>query len=110
MAGIGAMKKVKEIISNNGLFHIAKNTVIRLEEIAKDLYNQGYLNCYRQEGLFLELDSKKPILGVMGKLIRSGMLSTTTQDSSVRIIANLIADDEYFRELKARLNDFFSKN
>lgn len=109
MAGIGAMKKVKQIIQDNGLFHVAKRTVIRLDEIAKDLLNQGYVKSYRQQGLFLELDCKNPTVGVMGKLVRSGMLSTTSQNNSVRIIANLIADDEYFNELKTRLNDFFSK-
>jgi adenosylmethionine-8-amino-7-oxononanoate aminotransferase len=110
MAGIGAMKKVIQIIQNHGLFTKSKDTVIRLNEIAKDLENRILIKSFRQQGLFLELDFIKPMAGLMGKLTNAGLLSTTQQNNSIRIIANLIADDEYFNELRTRLDNFFSKN
>jgi acetylornithine/succinyldiaminopimelate/putrescine aminotransferase len=110
MAGIGAMKKVNQIIKDNGLFHTGKQVVNKLNDLAIDLANKGYITSYKQQGLFLSLDCKDKVRGVMGKLIQSGMISTTQQDNTVKIIANLIADDEYFSELKTRLYEFFSKN
>ena len=110
MAGIGAMKKVNQIIKDNGLFHTGKQVVNKLNDLAIDLSNKGYITGYKQQGLFLSLDCKDTVRGVMGKLIQSGMISTTQQDNTVKIIANLIADDEYFNELKIRLYEFFSKN
>lgn len=108
MAGIGAMKKVRELIQTGNLFKTGKDVVSKLNELAVDLSNKGYITGYRQQGLFLALDCKDKTTGVMNKLIRAGMISSTQQDNSIKIIANFIADDEYFNELKARLYEFFS--
>lgn len=109
-AGIAAMKKTIEIIQRESYFSKGNDIAIRLNELGKDMVSAGYATNYRHSGLFLTIDLKRNLgATTIGRLLRSGMISTTQHPESIKIIAPLIADDLYFNELRARLKDFFSK-
>jgi len=109
-AGIAAMKKTIEIIKRDSLFTKGDKIAMRLNELGKDMVAAGYSTGYRASGLFLAIDLKRNFSNsTIGRLLRSGMISTTQHPQSIKIIAPLIADDLYFNELRARLKDFLSK-
>lgn len=68
----------------------------QLEYIAQDFG----LN-YRGDGLFMCMDTPRNI--TLGQLSSAGLAATIPGLNCVKVIAPLIADDEYFYELKTRL-------
>ena len=57
---------------------------------------------------FLSLDVKEEL--DPEALIKSGLALSKTRDKSVRIVANFLADQEFFDEMQKRLFNFFSIN
>jgi adenosylmethionine-8-amino-7-oxononanoate aminotransferase len=110
MAGIGAMKKVKEIIERDNLFEKGKNIVEKLTLIGEELKADGFVTNMRASGLFLALDTKVGLgFQSISNFVKAGLTATTTQTGAIKIICNLLADDEYFFELRKRLRVFFEK-
>lgn len=89
-ASLVATKKIEGLLSR--VPYIKQQLVY----IAEDLG----LN-YRGDGLFMCYDTPRNI--TLGQLSSAGMAATIPGLNCVKVIAPLIADDEYFYELKTRL-------
>lgn len=89
-ASLVATKKIEVLLSR--VPYIKQ----QLEYIAQDLD----LN-YRGSGLFMCMDTPKNI--TLGQLSSAGLAATIPGINCVKVAAPLIADDEYFYELKTRL-------
>jgi adenosylmethionine-8-amino-7-oxononanoate aminotransferase len=89
-ASLAATKKIQGLLSRVPYINS------KLVEIGQEL---GLSN--RGEGLFMCYDTPKNI--TLGQLSSAGMAATIPGLNCVKVISPLIADDEYFHELKTRL-------
>ena len=108
MTGISAMNAVNNIIVRENLFELCKPIEDSLRFFAEDCLDRKYITGYRVSDLFLSLDVKEEL--DPKALIQSGLALSKTRDKSVRIVANFLADQEFFDEMQKRLFDFFSIN
>ena len=90
------------------LFELCKPIEDSLRFFAEDCLDRKYITGYRVSDLFLSLDVKEEL--DPKALIQSGLALSKTRDKSVRIVANFLADQEFFDEMQKRLFDFFSIN
>ena len=97
MMGIYIMLNVKEYISKHNLMENSRLISEELKNLALQLSFEGYIDSYRVNGLFLALDLKDEVKFV------SGLSHSQGNSKKLRICAPLIANDQYFKDLK----DFF---
>lgn len=107
MMGIAAMKAVNNIIVREKLFEKAVGFSEKFKAIAESLKAQGYIKSYRHQGLFLAIDTDA--YTTINNLVNAGLGATTAQMGTIKIIGNLVADDEYFAEMEKRLTVFFER-
>ena len=108
MCGVAAMKKVNEIIVRDKLFERIPHIEAKMDGIAANLMEEGYITNYRRGGLFMALDTDKPTS--ISNFVRAGLGATTTNAGSLKVIGMLNADDNYFIEMEKRLMRFFEEN
>jgi len=108
MCGIAAMKKVNEIIVRDKLFDRIPEIEAKMDNIAKVMKEEGYIESYRRGGLFMALDTDK--ITSIANFVKAGLGATTTNAGAIKVIAPLIADDEYFDVMERRLSRFFEAN
>lgn len=108
MCGVAAMKKVNEIIVRDKLFERIPEIEAKMDNIAKVMMDEGYIQSYRRGGLFMALDTDK--VTSIANFVKAGLGATTTNAGAIKVIAPLIADDEYFDVMERRLSRFFEAN
>tara|TARA_B100000614_G_scaffold245795_1_gene251198 strand:- start:895 stop:2130 length:1236 start_codon:yes stop_codon:yes gene_type:complete len=108
MTGISAMNAVNNIIVRDNLFELCKPIEDSLRFFAEDCLDRKYITGYRVSDLFLSLDVKEELNPEA--LIQSGLALSKTRNKSIRIVANFLADGEFFDEMQRRLFNFFSIN
>lgn len=110
VGGIAAMKVTTEIIIEENLLDYAQIIENRLSDLGNRLISDGYIKSFRAFGLNVAYDIDKDIntdnLSLAGVRARHYGLSKKLAALPVmRIIAPLIADDEYFYHLENLLRD-----
>ena len=102
MIGIYMMLNVKEYIEKHDLMMHSNVISEKLNLFGQELLDNGYIDNFRNNGLFLVLDIKDRNEFV------SGLSNSRGNDTKIRICAPLIADDVYFENLREYVYGSFS--
>lgn len=108
MCGVAAMKAVNNIIVRDKLFDRIPEIESKMDAIAQYMIDEKYIRTYRRGGLFMALDTDA--ITSIASFVKAGLGATTTNAGAIKVIAPLIADDEYFDQIERRLSRFFEAN
>ena len=101
MMGIYLMLNVKEYIEKYDLMQNSLWVHNKLKQFGERLDEQGYIDSYRANGLFMAIDVKEEVPYV------SGLSHSQGNSKKLRICAPLIADEQYFKDLEEHFYGIF---